>query len=112
MSDNPRTHSGQPHIHCDLIAEIAYERGVQIGRQLERARTAATCEDIAASYAEVNATWRSIGYTTHDRKIADRAEALRPTTPGPWDARRGDHPGGPVDWNTGQPLACLDGRAA
>jgi hypothetical protein len=112
MSDNPRTHSGNPHVHCDLIAELAYERGVQIGRQLERARTATTCEHIATSYAEINATWRSIGYTTYVRRIAERLESLRATTPGPWDIRRGDHPGGPVDWVTGQPLAQLDGRAA
>lgn len=92
------------HSLCEALYATAFVTGVEVGRQLEYGRIGQVCLDVAASCAELDATWRTIGRQTYEEKVAARVASLHATTPGPWDIRRGDHPGGPVDWSTGRPI--------
>lgn len=89
------------HEHVEYEVETAAWRGYQ-----------AACRDIAARHAELAAVWQATGRTAYEQRVAERitemetaARTDRGNAAGkrPWNTWRGQYPGGPLDWHTGQP---------
>jgi hypothetical protein len=92
---------------ADLVQ--VYRAGLQAGRRQAEAR-------IAEAWDEVDATWRSVPHRSYEDRVAERValfERCAAATAGALGRPDGwGYDGGPVDWETGIPLAppCGGGR--